>query len=304
MSRLTLLTTKLTEIFIDCDDFCKCFEKHMIESGERLPVCKMSTSEMMAISIYYHHSGVKCFKYYYQIIIKGYLKSYFPKAYSYENFVSKMSDTNCFLFVFLQTLRLASSTEANYVDSTKLVVCHNKRIKNHKVFKDFAKRGKSSTGWFFGFKLHAIINQYGQLVVCFFTSGNVADNNPLLLESLTQKITGFLFGDKGYLTNLKESFKLRDLELITKVRDNMKEVQEKLTPLKAYYLKHRGLVETVFDLLKNICNLEHSRHRSTKNFMVNFTSALIAYTYFDSFPSFPNYTEKVRRDEKYEIVLI
>jgi len=132
----------------------------------------------------------------------------------------------------------------------------------------------------------------------------VADNNPQLLESLTQKITGFLFGDKGYLTKLKESFKLRDLELITKTRDNMKEVQEKLTPLKAYYLKHRGLVETVFDLLKNICNLEHSRHRSTKNFMVNFTSALIAYTHFDSFPSFPNYTEKVRGDEKYEIVLI
>jgi hypothetical protein len=304
MSRLTLLTTKLTEIFIDCDDFCNCFEKHMIESGESLPVSKMSTSEMMAINIYYHHSGVKCFKYYYQVIIKGYLKSYFPKAYTYENFVSKMSDINCFLFVFLQTLRLASATEANYVDSTKLVVCHNKRIKNHKVFKDFAKRGKSSTGWFFGFKLHAIINQCGQLVVCFFTPGNVADNNPQLLESLTQKITGFLFGDKGYLTKLKDSFKLRDLELITKTRDNMKKVQEKLTPLKAYYLKHRGLVETVFDLLKNICNLEHSRHRSTKNFMVNFTSALIAYTYFDSFPSFPNYTEKVRGDEKYEIVLI
>ena len=132
----------------------------------------------------------------------------------------------------------------------------------------------------------------------------MVDNNPQLLESLTQKITGFLFGDKGYLTKLKESFKLHDLELITKTRDNMKEVKEKLTPLKAYYLKHRGLVETVFDLLKNICNIEHSRHRSTKNFMVNFTSALIAYTYFDSFLSFPNYTEKVRRNEKYEIVLI
>lgn len=66
----------------------------MIESGERLPVSKMATSEMIVISIYYHHFGVKCFKYYYQIIIKGYLKSYFRKAYSYENFVLKMSDIN------------------------------------------------------------------------------------------------------------------------------------------------------------------------------------------------------------------
>ena len=84
----------------------------------------------------------------------------------------------------------------------------------------------------------------------------------------------------------------------------MKEVQEKSTPLKAYYLKYRGLVEPVFDLLKNICNLEHWRHRSTQNFMVNFTTALIAYTHFNSFQSFPNYTEKVRGDEEYEIVLI
>lgn len=305
MSRITLLTTKLVEIFMDCDDFTKCFEKQMIESGEKLPVKKMSSSEMMAITIYYHHSGLKCFKYYYEIIIKGHLESYFPKSYSYENFVSKMSDVNCFLFIFLQTLRLSCPTEANYVDATKLVVSHNKRIKNHQVFKDFAQRGKSSTGWFYGFKLHAIINQYGQLVVCFFTPGNVADNNPELLESLTNKITGFLFGDKGYLTTLKETFKERGLNLITKLRENMKpKIEDKITPKQAYYLNHRGLIETVFDLLKNMCNIEHSRHRSPKNFMVNFTSGLIAYTYFDSFPSFPNYTEKFDTNKKYEIVLI
>ena len=83
MSRITLLTTKLVEIFIDCDDFIKCFEKQMIESGKKLPVSKMSSSEMMAITIYYHHSGLKCFKYFYEIIIKGHLESYFPKSYEY-----------------------------------------------------------------------------------------------------------------------------------------------------------------------------------------------------------------------------
>jgi Transposase DDE domain len=305
MSQLTLHTTKLTEIFIDCDDFCKCIDKYLIESGQEITPSKMSTSEMMAITIFYHRSGMKCFKYYYQCIIKGYLESYFPTAYSYENFVSKMSEINCFLLLFFQATRLSCPTESNYVDATKLVVCENPRIKDHKVFKGFAKRGKSSTGWFFGFKLHAVINQYGQLVVCFFTTGNVADNNPKLLENLTEKITGFLFGDRGYLTKLKESFKERGLYLITKIRENMKpKIEDKLSPKQFYYLSHRGIIETVFDLLKNICDIEHSRHRSTKNFMVNYTSALVAYTYFDIFPSFAKFVEKFTHSKKYEIVLI
>ncbi len=142
---------------------------------------------------------------------------------------------------------LSCPTEANDVDATKLVVCHNKRIKNHQVFKDFAQRGKSSIGWFYGFKLYAIINQYGQLVA----PANVADNNAELPESLTKKITGFLFGDKGYLTKLKETFKERWLDLIPKLRDKIKpKIEDKITPKQAYYLNHRGLIETVFDLLK------------------------------------------------------
>jgi hypothetical protein len=107
--------------------------------------------------------------------------------------------------LFLQACRLAQATEHNCIDSKPLVVCHNKRIKGHKVFAGKAQRGKSSTGWFFGFKLHAVVNQMGQLVVFQITPGNKMDNNRDVLGGLTAHLKGFLYGDKGYVTALKKS---------------------------------------------------------------------------------------------------
>ena len=262
----------------------------------------------MTILIYFHLSGMRCFKWYYQHIVKVSLRSYFPKSVSYSRFVTLMERQNGALALFLQACRLAEPTQHNYIDSKPLVVCHNKRIKSHKVFDGIAKRGKSSTGWFFGFKLHAVVNQFGQLVVFQFTPGNVTDNNKDLLEGLTAHLKGFLYGDKGYLTGLKSKFKERGLNLITKVRKNMK--KQYLTPEQKYYLKHRGIVESVFDLAKHLCQIEHSRHRKEENFITNALSALLAYTFLDKTPSFPQYEDKNKKLTKSmeleysEIVLI
>lgn len=163
---------------------------------------------------------------------------------------------NWLLFAFLSACRLATITEANYIDSTKLVVAHNKRKQRNKTFKGIARTGKSATGWFFGFKLHAVINQPGQLVVFRITPTNVADNNQHLLQQLTQRLKGFLYGDKGYLTGLADKFKERGLELITKYRRTMG--LQALSEKKQCYLQRRGLIETVFDCLKNLCNLDHT----------------------------------------------
>lgn len=299
-----LNTTKLAEIFIECDDFCKKISAYQLENGfETEPISElMSESEMMSIVIYYHHSGFKCFKYYYECIIQRVLKSYFPKSYSYTRFINLMKRLNFPLFAFLTACRLSASSQGNYIDATKLVVCHNKRIFSHKVFKGLANRGKSSTGWFFGLKLHAVINQYGQLVVFNITSGNVADNNPKLLDNLTKRLEGFLYGDAGYITSLAKKFKERGLELITKLRENMKPIE--ITPEQKHYLKHRGLIESVFNLMKNHCDIEHSRHRSVKNFIINLWSGLIAYSFMDSFPSMPNYISKFDKNDLDKIVLI
>jgi hypothetical protein len=299
-----LNTTKLAEIFIECDDFCKKLSAYQLENGfETEPISElMSESEMMSIVIYYHHSGFKCFKYYYECIIQRVLKSYFPKSYSYTRFINLMKRLNFPLFAFLTACRLSASSQGNYIDATKLVVCHNKRIFSHKVFKGLANRGKSSTGWFFGLKLHAVINQYGQLVVFNITSGNVADNNPKLLDNLTKRLEGFLYGDAGYITSLAKKFKERGLELITKLRENMKPIE--ITPEQKHYLKHRGLIESVFNLMKNHCDIEHSRHRSVKNFIINLWSGLIAYSFLDTFPTMPNYIYKLDKNDLDKIVLI
>ena len=255
-----LQESKLVEIFVSCDDFIKSLNAYQLAhaytgGGESLTLTsrEMNAVEMMSITIFYHHSG---FKYYYEQVKLGMLKSYFPKAYSYVRFVQLMPRINFPLYVYLCASRLALPTKGNYIDATKLVVCHNKRIFDHKVFNGFAKRGKSSTGWFFGFKLHAVINEFGQLVIFKFTPGNVADNNVHLLKTITARLEGFLFGDAGYITSILAELKERGLHLITKLRKNMKAV--KLTPEQSHYLKHRGVIESVYNLLKNHCDIDHS----------------------------------------------
>lgn len=294
-----LSSTKLVEIFIECDDFQKKLQTYLEKraignSNENCgPKPVMSDSEIMTILIYFHLSGIRCFKWYYQHIIKVSLQSYFPKTMSYSRFVYLMERQNGALALFLQTYRLAAPTQHNYIDSKPLVICHNKRIKNHKTFAGIAQRGKSSTGWFFGFKLHAVVNQLGQLVVFQFTPGNVMDNNKELLEGITAHLKGFLYGDKGYLTGLKLKLKERGLNLVTKLRKNMK--KQLLTPEQKYYLRHRGIVESVFDLTKHLCQIEHTRHRKMENFLTNALCALIAYTFLDKTPSFPVYEDKSKK---------
>jgi hypothetical protein len=213
-----------------------------------------------------------------------------------------MEKLNAPMALFLQAFRLADSSEHNYIDSKPLVVCHNKRIKDHKVFAGKAARGKSSTGWFFGFKLHAVVNQFGQLVVFQLTPGNKMDNNHDVLQGLTAHLKGFLYGDKGYLTGLKKEFAERGLQLITKPRKNMK--KQKLAAEQKYYLKHRGIVESVFDLLKHMCDIEHSRHRKFENFLSNTLSALLAYTFFHKTPGFQAFPNKLEKPEEIEFVLV
>lgn len=307
-----LNTTKLTEIFIEVDDFNKGINKFIdaqslpnpngsIRKRER----KMNASEMMTIVIYYHFSGFKCFKWYYNYVIKKLFKDYFPESFSYNRFIYLMAELNIPLMLLMACCRLSVPTDGNYIDSKKLVVSHNRRIKQHKVHKGIAKRGKSSTGWFYGFKLHLIINHLGQIVWFELSPGNIADNNHGLLESIADKLQCFLFGDKGYLSKIAASLKQRGLCLITKLRSNMKNKQL-LSPEQKYYMKHRGIIETVFDVMKHMLDIEHSRNRSTKNYFANVLAALIAYTFLDKIPAIPSYTQKmgVQALKEADIVII
>ena len=153
-------------------------------------------------------------------------------------------------------------------------MCHNRRIGRHRVFAPLAQRGKHSVGWFFGFKLPLIIKDRDELLACRLTAANVDNRRPVL--SLIQRLWGKLFGDKGYLSQpLTEQLRQRGITLITRLNSNMK---NRLILLSDKLLLRRcSILETITDQLKNISQIEHTRHRSLANFMVNLVGGLIAY---------------------------
>jgi hypothetical protein len=125
---------------------------------------------------------------------------------------------------FLHHCCRGECTGISFIDSTVLRVCHKKRIKRNKVFKDIAKIGKSTMGWFFGFKLHLIINDKGEILSFYLTQGNVDDRNLKTITKMTEELFGKLFGDKGYISKaLSDILFGNGIQLITAVKRNMKE---------------------------------------------------------------------------------
>jgi hypothetical protein len=179
-------------------------------------------------------------------------------------------------------LRHNQLTGLSFVDSTPIGVCHPCRAHSHRVFEGYVEWGKNSVGWYYGFKLHLIINERGELLAFKLTAANVDDRAPV--PDLTQGIIGKLFADRGYISQkLFEQLYERGLQLVTKIKKNMK---NRLVPLlDKILLRKRAIIESVNDQLKNISQIEHSRHRSILNFMVNLLAGLIAYTYQESKPS-------------------
>jgi hypothetical protein len=290
---LALTTTKIVEIFIDVDDFMIDFSEFLSESSigqTEKPDSQLSASEIITICIIYHHSRMDCFKTFYQLIVLQELKSYFPQTPCYDYFICLKKYYLFELFAFLWTQRLCPVSGANQVDSKKLEVCHIKREHNHKVMRGLAGKGKSSTGWFYGMKLHLIINQQAQLCRFMITGGNVADNNPTLLKTLFKGLQGTFFGDRGYLSKLKKWFANFGIKLITKIRKNMK--PQALTQQEKHYLKNRSIIETVFGLLSFQCDIDHTRHRSQSGFFINLFSGLIAYSYLDKLPQVKRFSAK------------
>jgi hypothetical protein len=272
---------ELVKLFYLIDEFCKEFEPkwraERLASGERQRIrpCTMTLAEILTVIVHFHQSDYRTFKRYYTEQVSVQLASDFPRLVSYNRFLELMSEVNTPLVVLLISL-LALPTTANYVDSTKLVVCHNRRIRRHKVFKGLAARGMSSMGWFYGFKLHLIVNEPGELVSFIVTPGNTSDTDKTSVTKLAKRMVGKLFGDRGYISkDLFAALWDQGVQLITGIRRNMK--NKLLTMEDKIMLRGRSIIETINDQLKNIEQIEHSRHRSPINFGVNLLSGLIAY---------------------------
>lgn len=277
----------IVTLFCQIDDFCQQFEpifrqKLLAEEPkQRHRRERLSLSEVMTIVVYFHTSGYRNFKQYYLEYVRIYLRAEFPALVSYNRFVELMKGTVVPLSVYLENCKGSCSGIA-FVDSTSLAVCHNRRINGHRVFAGVASRGQTSVGWFYGFKLHLAINHLGEILGIRLTPGNVDDRQPV--PQMVKRIWGKLFGDKGYLSrSLSERLLMQDLQLITKVRKNMK--QRLLSLFDKLLLRKRAIMESVIDQLKNISQIEHSRHRSVTNFIVNVLAGLIAYSFREKKPS-------------------
>ena len=287
-----LSSHKVTEIFFIIDEFDKNFEKILSDHSlvqntdlkQRNRKSTLSDSEVMTILILFHSGHYRDLKHYYINHVKKHMKSEFPQTVSYNRFVELQKKVVLKLAIFLKMFCLGKCIGISYIDSTPIRVCHIKREKQHKVFKGFAQKGQCSLGWFYGFKLHLIINDKGEILDFIITPGNIDNRKPLSDMNLHKRIFGKLFGDKGYISkDLFEQLFIDGVHLITKIKKNMKNslmlLQDKIA------LRKRALTETVNDELKNICQVEHTRHRSFDNFVTNLLSGLIAYSFFDKKPS-------------------
>lgn len=296
---LSLSRLDLTQIFCDVDDFYQSFECFSEREIAKLPYegkakgyqSRLSVSEVMTIVIAFHGSGYRTFKDFYLNKVLVDWREAFPHLVSYGRFVELMPWSFMGLVCFLNSCCFGELTGVSFIDSTSLEVCHPNRARAHKTFKGLAGWGKSSVAWYFGFKLHLVINDRGELLAVALTPGNTDDRKPV--PEMAKGLVGKLFGDKGYVSQalFQELFE-RGLELIAKRRKNMKNTLVKL--LDKILLRKRPLIETVNGQLKNICQIEHSRHRSPFNFLVNLVAGLIAYSYHPDKPSLgiPDYELK------------
>jgi hypothetical protein len=279
----------LVEMFCHVDDFCQAFlpiwQAQLLASGaiQRQRPRSLCMSEIMTILIAFHQSHYRDFKAYYCQHVLPHWRSDFPGLVSYQRFIDYTPTALVPLAVYLRTCCLGSCTGISFMDSTPLVVCHNARIHNHKVFAGLAARGHSSTGWFFGFKLHLVFNDHGELLDVMLSPGNIDDRKPV--PFLVKRLFGKIFADKGYLSQplFEYLYRTFSIQLITRLKSNMKNrlmlLEDRLM------LRKRAIAESIIDQLKNISQVEHSRHRSVFNFLVNVLCGLIAYCHKPSKPS-------------------
>jgi transposase len=277
----------LEELFCKVDDFCQHFEPQwqplLLTDGKRRERRRsLCLSEIITILIAFHQQHYRNFKSFYQNHVCVYWRDAFPGLVSYNRFVEWMPSVLFPLCVYLKHC-FGQCTGISFIDATSLKVCHNRRIRRHRVFRDLAARGKTSVDWFFGFKLHLVVNECGELLSVTLTPGNTDDRKPV--PTLLKDLFGKVFADRGYVSKKLAQQVLDDygIEFFAKPKRNMKNQLMRLTD--KLLSRKRAIIETIFDQLKNISQIEHSRHRSPVNCMVNILCGLIAYCHQPKKPS-------------------
>lgn len=269
----------LTELYVEIDDFCRkiCdnLNQHLLGVGKLtiIDTPGLNLSEVLTILVYYHFSRFDCLKHYYLIKMRTGHKKEFPNLPSYNRFIERIPEVALLAVLYLQYRQVAFNG-GGYIDSTPLRVCNNKRTSSHRVFKFVANLGRSSMGWFYGFKLHIICDFMGNIIKCKITRAST--NDLKAGKEMMSGLSGKIFADKGYIGK-KEFTELfnQGLILVTGIRKGMK--NRLLSIWDKILLKKRSLIESVYHIMKDSLHLEHSRHRSVTNAGIYYITTVIAY---------------------------
>jgi DDE family transposase len=270
----------IIELYCLVDDFVKRFQE--MSSSKKFEYTKQrirkktfrtSLSEVLTILLLFHRSDYRTFKHFYLTHVKTNLKYLFPQLVGYSRFVQLTSEAFFPMFCFIKEHQ-GTCQGPLFIDSTVLTACHVKRASSHKTFKEHAKWGKTTVGWFFGFKLHLVINTEAEIVAFKLTSGNVDDRKPV--PEMLQGMQGKGFADRGYISEkLSKTLLKNGFQLFTKLKKNMK--NKLISLVDKIMLRKRALIESVNNLLKNSCQIEHHRHRSRWNFLSNLMAGIANY---------------------------
>nr|WP_242036528.1 IS982 family transposase [Leptolyngbya sp. FACHB-321] len=243
---------------------------------------RLCLSEIMTILIGFHKQHYRTFKHYYLNHVCVYWREAFPQLVCYNRFVCWEPSALLPLCAYLKHC-FGNCSGINFLDSTSLKVCHNRRIHCYRVFQGLAARGKTSVDWFFGFKLHLVVNDQGELLNIRLTPGNTDDRKSV--SDLLKTLFGKVFADRGCVSQalFEHLLATYGIEVFAKLKRTMKPRLMRL--IDKLWARKRAIIESIIDQLKNISQIEHSRHRSPVNFCVNLLCGLIAYYHQPKKPS-------------------
>lgn len=276
----------LIAIYCFVDDFLKQLLENIRFAIERprqgrppQKTFNLSVAELVTLALFKSFTGHSNWKDFYQHIM-SYHGNDFPNLPNYQNFLAAMNKLSSaaylMLSAFMQLFRAhTKDTDFKFPDSTKLKVCENKRIFGHKTNKAYAKRGKSSMGWFYGFKLHIVVNELMQILGVALTPGNTDDRKGL--DMIWDELFGVLIADAGYIgKKWEEKARNTGKVLFTAVKANMKKL---MTEAEHAMLKLRQRVETVFSVLKLRMYIESTLPRSPRGMFAHYVWCLTAYQF-------------------------
>lgn len=244
--------------------------------NQRGPLKKLTLSEVVTLNMMRYYMRIEDLKTFHKTIINQY-NLYFPDVPNYENFLKATNKSAVFMLLIIRFLldnNIISEKNLYFIDSTDLPVCKNYNIYSHKVAKYFAQRGKTSKGWFYGFKLHGVCDRNGNLVNIFFTPGNVHDNQ--VIKNLILNLSGIFTCDSGYLLqkeNLRNFFDEEKI-LYTATRKNMKRL---MTKQQGQLFKERSIIETMWDVLKERFKIIYSLARSIHGLFRHYFYSIASY---------------------------